>query len=169
MFSYLFRVSITTNSLTPNSSTFNGQVVTTVIETQSTISAGAVITSASVSSSSETASPSPSTRSSDAGAIIGAVVGGVAGLAVVLALVYAVLKRWRRQHDLNKAFEAFDIDDTVGFDSGNDALGQGKKGYLELKHNDDDDEVGLVSKKWGLGSRDSTKTRQIIAADGVGG
>ncbi|KAE9403363.1 hypothetical protein BT96DRAFT_1081401 [Gymnopus androsaceus JB14] len=138
---------LTTSIQATTVSTSNSQAFTTVIETQSLLSAGAIVTSTFVYSTtaaeSSSSSVSLSRKSSDAGAIISGVVSGFSGLAVILAIVYAIWKRWRRKHDLDKAFEAFNVDDIdFGFtsDSGRNVGGQQEKGYRKLKGGVDNDE-----------------------------
>ncbi|KAL0056960.1 hypothetical protein AAF712_016422 [Marasmius tenuissimus] len=75
-----------------------GAIITTTLETSTTVPAGGVITTPA------DANSGASSSSSNTGAIVGGVVGGVAGVAIFALLLVWGYKRWRRRRDL----EAFD-------------------------------------------------------------
>ncbi|KIK55937.1 hypothetical protein GYMLUDRAFT_830850 [Collybiopsis luxurians FD-317 M1] len=90
----------------------DGQTVTTIVTTESVLSAGFVVTSAA--SNRNTVNSSGSSSKSNIGEIIGGVLGGVAGLAIILAVLFFVFKKQKRRRELEEAFDGnFDPDRIV--------------------------------------------------------
>ncbi|KIK55943.1 hypothetical protein GYMLUDRAFT_248338 [Collybiopsis luxurians FD-317 M1] len=90
----------------------NGQTVITIITTESVLSAGSVVTSAS--SNNNPVNSSGLSSKSNVGEIVGDILGGVAGLAIILAVLFFVRKRQKRRRELEEAFDGnFDPDRIV--------------------------------------------------------
>ncbi|KIK55926.1 hypothetical protein GYMLUDRAFT_248317 [Collybiopsis luxurians FD-317 M1] len=105
----LLTTSVQATVMTTNA---DGQTVTTIITTESVLSAGSVVTSAS--SNNNPINSSGSSSKSNVGEIVGGVLGGVAGLAIILAVLFFVPKRQKRRRELEEAFDGnFDPDRIV--------------------------------------------------------